>query len=77
MILVATIAFPRNRRHCALLQLERHAVSKGSYDMRGPCACLRHSSYCGDDSERAFVVSWLAALLRRGELCGPLRRHRP
>ncbi len=48
MILVATVTFSRDCRHCALPWPERHAVLKGSYDARGRHTHPRRSGYCGN-----------------------------
>ncbi len=78
--LVATLAFPQNRRHSTLPQPERHTVLKGSDNVRAPHVRSRGSGYRGDDGELARThvchCFWLAALLRRRALRGPLRLRR-
>ncbi len=71
MILVATIAFLRNRRHCVLPRPEIHAVFKGSYDVRGRHMHLRCSGYRGDNGEhvRMRVCRCLAGRSFVSERC--------
>ncbi len=55
---------------------ERHALSKGSNDVRGPHVCLRGSDYRSDNAnvqEHAFVVIFGSPLFCTRDHCEDLR----